>query len=51
MPEIYEYAGFNYYVIHVPGGIEMRPVEGQHPAAQKEKHRRAARDCYLQDHA
>lgn len=50
MLEVYEYAGFQYYVIREGcQPIRMDPVEDQHPAASKEKHRRAALDCLIQD--
>jgi hypothetical protein len=46
--ETYEYAGFRYYVdIDAIGTIRMTPVEGQHWAAAKDKHIRAARDMYV----
>jgi hypothetical protein len=46
--ETYEYAGFTYHVIHGDdGGVDMRPVHGQHYAAYRERHRVAARECYL----
>lgn len=38
----YEYAGFTFVV--QPDG-SLRAKEGQHEAAYKEKHRRAAEDC------
>lgn len=47
---VYEYAGFQYDVYKVGIGVELRPVPGQHQAAQKERHVRAARDQYKQDH-
>lgn len=46
-PTIYEYIGFQY---EVGQNCEMTPVKGQHAAANKQKHRMAARDQYLQDH-
>ncbi len=49
--EIYEYAGFTYLVESKSGGgVKLIPAPGQHPAAYKEKHRRAALECYLEDH-
>jgi len=42
----YEYAGFIYLV---GDNHEMMPLPGQHPAAGKEKHRRAAREAYLKE--
>jgi hypothetical protein len=50
MPEIYEYAGFRYFLIFRENGqLIMDPVPGQHPAAYKEKHRRAAAEQYLDE--
>lgn len=48
---LYEYAGFSYRVwIDEGGGIKgVEAVEGQHPASKKEKHLRAARECFIQD--
>jgi hypothetical protein len=46
----YDYAGFVYTVmIEDDGDVRMVPEEGQHKAARKEKHIRAARECYLED--
>ena len=46
---IYEYAGFQ-YTISVDGDeVKVMPIKGQHPAASKEKHIRAARECYLEE--
>jgi hypothetical protein len=46
--ETYEYAGFRYYVdIDAIGTVRMRPVEGQHWAAARDKHLRAAREMYM----
>lgn len=42
--ETWEYAGFQY---HVPS---FDPVEGQHPAAGEDRHRRAARETYEEKH-
>lgn len=39
----YEYAGFVYQL------PDFVPVEGQHQAAWKDRHRRAARECYKED--
>jgi hypothetical protein len=55
--EIYEYAGFSYRVVRdrlkvqmvVTDGIQMIPIDGQHPAASRERHVRAARTQYLED--
>lgn len=39
----YEYAGFRYIIIEVePGEWRAVPEAGQHPVANKEKHRSAA---------
>ena len=51
----YEYAGFEYKVTEVePEGaakayVFLSPVEGQHAAAAKDKHMRAALQCFLQE--
>lgn len=45
----YEYAGFRYVVTVVGDDVRVVPVAGQHPAASKEKHIRAARECFLED--
>lgn len=43
MLEIYKYCGFEYYVNRVNGEVvDLKAVEGQHPAAYKDKHRRSA---------
>jgi hypothetical protein len=45
---IHEYAGFRYYVdVDAIGTVRMVPVEGQHWAASKDKHIRAARETYM----
>jgi hypothetical protein len=46
----YEYAGFQYIIIETPdGSMTAFPKPGQHPAANKEKHRMAAISCFKQD--
>jgi hypothetical protein len=46
--DVYEYAGFRYYVdVDAIGTVRVLPVEGQHWAASKDKHLRAARDAYV----
>lgn len=49
----YEYAGFRYKVSrNVAGDIShvfLTVIPGQHAAAPKEKHLRAALECYLSD--
>lgn len=44
----YEYVGFR-YVIEAPDNTHIlaTPLPGQHPAAAKDKHRRAAVECFL----
>lgn len=49
MSETYEYAGFLYKVEPSDRGPVLSPLEGQHPAAAKQKHVMAARECYLDD--
>lgn len=47
----YEYAGFLYVVLLVnQRAVSAHPKAGQHRAANKEKHCRAAVSCYNQDH-
>lgn len=49
-PDTYEYAGFRYEVKRYNGrAVAMHPQEGQHPAAAKDKHRRAALESFFQD--
>jgi hypothetical protein len=49
--ETYEYAGFRYKVWRDDRSKATRltPLAGQHPAASKEKHLRAAMQCMLDD--
>jgi hypothetical protein len=48
--ETYEYAGFQYWVKRdAQGKVNLTPCDGQHPAASKDKHRRAAMECYADD--
>jgi len=46
-----EYAGFSYLIDMREGDNILRayPVPGQHPAAAKEKHRRAALQIYFEE--
>jgi len=48
----YEYAGFRYILVLNDQGKAISAVAEfpQHPASMKEKHLRAAVDCYNQDH-
>lgn len=49
-PDTYEYAGFLYWVKRENGkAVAMIPHERQHPAAGKDKHRRAALESFFQD--
>lgn len=50
LPSTYEYAGFHYIIDGEPKHLTAIPVQGQHAAASKEKHRRAAIECFLEDH-
>lgn len=43
---VYEYAGFRYNIVETGRSITATPCPGQHPAANKEKHRRAAVELY-----
>lgn len=45
----YEYAGFHYTIMHDGLLIQASPHSGQHPAAGKNKHIRAAIDGFLYD--
>lgn len=45
----YEYAGFYYTILHDGMLTCASPHVGQHPAAGKAKHIRAAVECYLDD--
>lgn len=49
--EAYEYAGFRYIIEmdEIGKPIRARPIDGQHSAASKEKHRRMALECFVQD--
>jgi hypothetical protein len=42
---IYEYAGFRY---KIEDGFAV-PLPGQHPAANKERHKMAAMECWRDD--
>ena len=44
----YEYAGFRYTIDTSGEWPVATPLPGQHPAAAKEKHRRAAVECFVQ---
>lgn len=46
---LYEYAGFMYEVHQTFTGLKLRAFPGQHPAAAKEKHLRAAEEEYIKD--
>jgi hypothetical protein len=47
---IHEYAGFRYFMEYENGlAVRATPCPGQHPAANKEKHRRAALETYQQE--
>lgn len=52
LPAEYEYAGFRYTIDQREGdgNLHAYPHEGQHPAANKEKHRRAAVETFVQEH-
>jgi hypothetical protein len=45
----YVYAGFIYIVTQEDGRPRLRPKPGQHPAANKDRHVRAATECYLEE--
>lgn len=51
MPVTYEYAGFRYIMTldETCKAVSARPAEGQHPAARKEKHLRAAVELYNEE--
>lgn len=47
----YEYAGFIFLVSRdEEGKLVLTAAPGQHSAAYKDKHRRAAMSCYNEDH-
>ena len=46
-PEVYEYAGFQYRVTRAEDGTPtLTAMPGQHSAAYKDKHLRAARELF-----
>lgn len=47
---VYEYAGFQYKVTQVDRSTFLAPIPGQHAAAGREKHLRAALECWFSDH-
>jgi hypothetical protein len=47
--ELYEYIGFKYIIKRIDASYSIEPLPGQHRAAAKEKHRRNALQCYLED--
>ena len=50
LPASYEYAGFRYVIDRTLSRLVATPAPGQHKAAWKEKHRRAALSCFMQEH-
>ncbi len=50
LPAKHEYDGFWYTIDGTLKQLTATPVEGQHPAANKEKHKAAAVEAFLQDH-
>ena len=46
---IYEYAGFRYTITTDGNHLRAAPLPGQHRAAAKDKHLRAAVECFMQD--
>jgi len=48
---IFEYAGFKFYIIINSAGdvVDAVPLPGQHYAAQRDRHRRAAMESYGND--
>ncbi len=46
----YEYAGFQYKVTQSGRVTLLAPVPGQHAAAGRDKHMRAALECWYADH-
>ena len=45
----HEYAGFTYYIRGDWPDLTAVPLPGQHPAAAKDKHRRAAVETFKQE--
>lgn len=50
IPATHEYAGFLYTIDGTLRNLTATPLPGQHPAAAKDKHRRAAVETFLQEH-
>jgi len=45
--EEYEYAGFRYTMVPMYGSWSVIPHDGQHPAANKDRHKRNALEMFL----
>lgn len=45
----YEYAGFVYKIVDEDGTVTATPIAEQPPAAYKDRHCRAAIECYQDD--
>lgn len=45
----YEYAGFHYAIMELNGEISAVPLADQHYAANRDKHKRAAVECWQDD--
>jgi hypothetical protein len=52
IPARHEYAGFQYIIDQRDGDgwLKAYPEPNQHPAANKEKHRKAAVETFIQEH-
>ena len=46
----YEYAGFEYEIHEIEGRVIAIPRKEQHAASRKEKHRKAAVNCFEQEY-
>lgn len=49
VPAVHEYIGFLYTIDGTLARLTATPLPNQHPAANKEKHRRAAIETFLQE--
>ena len=49
LPATHEYAGFLYTIDGTLSRLTATPLHGQHRAAAKEKHRRAAIETFLEE--
>jgi hypothetical protein len=50
IPAMHEYAGFMYIIDGIPSNLKATPLPDQHPSANKEKHKQAAVETFIQEH-